>query len=87
MYFDDIVGDDTWLSSEYTGQRLAIEEYNKQRTMQKICPDYFLLEAHRIPWFSSMIRIFHDFSHPKYNDYVADAAQNYHENRIRLRLS
>ena len=87
MYFDDIIGDDIWLCSKYTGQRLAIEEYNKQHKMQKICLDYFLLEAHRIPWFSSMIRIFHDFSHPKYNDYVADAAQIYHENRIRLRLN
>jgi hypothetical protein len=87
MYFDDIVGDDTWLCSEFTGERLAIEEYNEQHSMQKICPNYFLLEARRIPWFSSMIRIFHDFSHPNYNDYIADAAQIYHESRIRLRLN
>jgi hypothetical protein len=85
MYFDDIIGDDVWLCNDYTGERLAIEEYNKNHSMQKICPDYFLLEAHRIPWFSSMIRIFHDFLHPRYNDYIADDEQIYLENRIRLR--
>ena len=85
MCFNDIIGDDVWLYDDYTGERLAIEEYNKNHSMQKICPDYLLLEAHRIPWFSSMIRIFYDFLHPRYNDYIADYEQIYVENKIRLR--
>jgi len=57
MYFDDIVGGDIWLSNDYTGQRLAIDEFNKKHELQKIYPNYYLMEEYRIPWFSSMIRI------------------------------
>ena len=28
MYFDDIVGDETWLCNEFTGELLAIDEFN-----------------------------------------------------------
>lgn len=86
MYFDDIIGTDLWLTNDYTGERLAIDEFNAKHRMQKICQNYSLLEDYRIiPWFSSMIRIYHDFSHQRYNDYVGDAEQRDHENRIRLR--
>ena len=84
MYFDDIVGGDIWLSNDYTGQRLAIDEFNKKHELQKIYPNYYLMEEYRIPWFSSMIRIYHDFAHPRYNDYIADSEQIDHENRIKL---
>jgi hypothetical protein len=68
-----------------TGERLAINEFNKKHELKKICPNYYLLEVDRVPWFSSMIRIYHDFSHPRYNDYVADAEQDYLQNRIILK--
>ena len=84
MYFDDIVGGDIWLSNDYTGQRLAIDEFNKKHEFQKIYPNYYLMEEYRIPWFSSMIRIYHDFADPRYNDYIADSEQIDHENRIKL---
>ena len=29
MYFDDIKGNNTWLASEYTGELLAINEFNE----------------------------------------------------------
>ena len=35
MYFDDVIGDDVWLCNEYTGQRLAIEEFNETHTEQE----------------------------------------------------
>jgi len=84
MYFDDIVGGDIWLSNDYTGQRLAIDEFNKKHELQKIYPNYYLMEEYRIPWFSSMIRIYHDFADPRYNNYIADSEQIDHENRIKL---
>ena len=85
MYFDDIIGDDVWLSNDYTGERLAINEFNAKHELQKICPNYYLLEQYGLSWFSSMIRIYHDFTHPRYNDYVGDAEQLDHENRIKLK--
>jgi hypothetical protein len=85
MYFDDIVGGDVWLSNDYTGERLAINEFNSNHELQKICPNYYLTEQYRIPWFSSMIRIYHDFSHPRYNEYVADSEQLELENLIKLK--
>jgi len=57
LYFDDIVGGDIWLSNDYIWQRLAIDEFNKKHELQKIYPNYYLMEEYRIPWFSSMIRI------------------------------
>lgn len=85
MYFDDIVGGDVWLSNDYTGERLAIDEFNEKHKLQKICQNYYLLEECRIPWFSSMIRIYHDFQHPRYNDYIASSEQLEIENRIKLK--
>jgi len=29
MYFDDVVGDDIWPCNKFTGQRLAIKEFNR----------------------------------------------------------
>ena len=37
MYFDDIIGDDTWLCNEFTGERLAIREFNQEHRSKKIC--------------------------------------------------
>lgn len=85
MYFDDIVGGDVWLSNDYTGENLAIREFNEKHELQKICPNYYLIEQYRMPWVSSMIRIYHDFKHPKYNDYIAESEQIGLENRIKLK--
>jgi hypothetical protein len=85
MYFDDIVGDDTWLCNEFTGQRLAIEEFNQQHASKKICKDYFVSKKYPDSWWADLIYIYHDFAHPRYNDFVADKEQMAHEAGIRLR--
>jgi hypothetical protein len=85
MYFDDIIGSDIWLSNDYSGERLAINEFNTKHELQKICSNYYLTEEYRVPWFSSMIRIYHDFSHPRYNEYVGESEQLEHEITIKLR--
>ena len=38
-YFDDIMG---WGYSDYTGERLAIHEFNREHAMRKISPHYSL---------------------------------------------
>lgn len=85
MYFDDIVGDDTWLCNEYTGERLAIEEYNREHATKKICRNYFASQRYRTSWWADLIYIHHDFAHPRYNEFVADREQMGHESRITLK--
>jgi hypothetical protein len=56
MYFDDIIGNDLWLCNEFTGERLAIAEFNQRQSLQKICQMIY-------PRLSSyQIRIYHDFA-------------------------
>jgi hypothetical protein len=85
MYFDDIVGNNhTWLCSEYTGERLAIEEFNQQHKSNKICRNYYVPKIYPDARWTDQIYIHHDFGHPRYNEFVADSEQVGHENSIRL---
>jgi hypothetical protein len=76
MYFDDVQGDNTWLVSEFAGELLAIDEFNKQHQSKKIA-----LNRCGLP----QVFIYHDFDHPRYNEFVADIEQNWHEAGIKLR--
>jgi hypothetical protein len=69
-YFDDIVGDEVALYNDYTGERLAIAEFNLSHELQKISPAYHLLGRAREWWHPRMF-VFHDFEHPRYNDFVS----------------
>jgi hypothetical protein len=84
MYFDDLVGDDTWLCNEYTGERLAIKEFNQKHEYKKICKNQFVSKRYPNSWWPDLIYIHHDFKHPRYNDFVADKEQAEHQNAIRL---
>jgi hypothetical protein len=74
-YFDDTVGEETELFNDYTGQRLAINEFNQAHQAIKFSPPYHLL-ARRIaePWYHQMW-ICHFFAHSRYNDFVSDEDQ------------
>lgn len=86
MYFDDIIGNDnTWLASEFTGELLAIEEFNKAHPLKKIAVNRFAAVAYPDQWWRHNIYIYHDFAHPKYNTFVADDEQTMHEAGIKLR--
>jgi hypothetical protein len=85
MYFDDIVGDDVWLCNEFTGERLSIEEFNQKHKSKKICKNYYVPKRFPNSWWPDLIYIYHDFEHPKYNDFVADREQLGHEGAIRLK--
>jgi hypothetical protein len=85
MYFDDIIGDDLWLCNEFTGELLAIEEFNLGHAHKKIAhnlPMRFQYPNDRWP---HQVYIHHDFEHPRYNDFVGEEEQRAHEDRIRLR--
>jgi hypothetical protein len=78
MYFDDIIGNNVWLCNEFTGERLAIAEFNQKHETQNISKNY---SAPKQYW-SDQIYIYHDFDHPKYNDFVAGKEQIEHQNSI-----
>jgi hypothetical protein len=71
-YFDDIFG---LTYSEYNGERLAINEYNVEHPMRKICPlhglRYFLPPRHRSKSWPDQIYLAHIFDHPLYNEHDA----------------
>ncbi len=83
MYFDDIIGNnETWLCNEFTGERLAIQEFNRDHDMRKISKDYYLPTKYPSQFWVEHMYVYHDFAHPKYNDFVADEEQNLHQRDI-----
>lgn len=84
MYFDDVKGNNTWLVSEFAGELLAIEEFNKKNSFRKIAANRCMPLAYPDQWWAHQIYIYHDFQHPKYNDFVAGDEQIGHETDIRL---
>ncbi len=66
-YFDDIMG---WGYSDYTGERLAIHEFNSEHSMRKIAPHYglkFFVPRQNVNsiWVECMY-FAHIFDHPLY---------------------
>ncbi len=81
-YFDDTIGTEVELYSDYTGQRAAIADFNASNTHRKIArPYYFEAKRSRAKWFSQIF-IYHDFNHPLYNKFVSSKAQ---ENPLNLK--
>ena len=71
-YFDDIVhGDPIAGINQFTGQCLAIDDYNKARNIKKLAADRSLLapRKYRAQW-HHQIFVHHDFSHPAYTSFV-----------------
>lgn len=71
-YFDDTIhGDPISGLNDFTGQCLAIEEYNRKRNIKKLSFDRSLLtpRKYRAQW-HHQIYLHHDFSHPDYTSFV-----------------
>jgi hypothetical protein len=74
-YFDDTNGTSVELYNDYTGERLAINEFNQTHTDIKLGLPYFLLARQLVePWYHS-IWICHFFKHTRYNDFVSEEDQ------------
>jgi hypothetical protein len=76
-YFDDTMGSREELYNEYTGELLAIREFNQQQEARKIALIHGLID-HRIiksSWCNAMY-VLHVFDHPFYNHYVPDRQDN-----------
>jgi hypothetical protein len=86
MYFDDIAGDEVALFNEYTGVRLAIQEFNASHTEQKICKTTYLGTGPTQEMWHDNIYIYHDFASADYCKFVAAANQQLPLNSDKSRL-
>lgn len=73
-YFDDTIGSDTELFSDFAGQRLAINEFNTEGQSIKLAKPYYLTCGTAATW-QHKIWIAHFFEHEKYNTFVSDDDQ------------
>lgn len=66
-YFDDVVGDDAELHCEWTGELLAIREFNEARSTMKLARISGLAYKRRVPadWHVKTY-VLHRFEHPDY---------------------
>lgn len=70
-YFDDVIGGDVELYSDFTGERLAIEEYNASHADRKIAVPYHLRGSRSIGQWQHHIWALHNFKHARYNEFVS----------------
>lgn len=70
-YFDDTIGPDEELHSSYTGELLAIKEFNRKNKSKKICKINGPIYKRKVPkgW-NEQVYILHLFNHPLYTEYI-----------------
>jgi len=70
-HFDDIVGPDEAQHSEYTGELLAIAEFNEKYKDRKIAKIHGLRDKRIAPCFwANQMYVLHLFEHPNYSTFV-----------------
>jgi hypothetical protein len=74
-YFDDIIGNNVVLYNNYTGERLAIYEFNNSHEKIKISSAFWLLARKNIEEWYHQIFITHLFGHRDYNKFIRDSMQ------------
>jgi hypothetical protein len=74
-YFDDIIGTEIESINDFTGERLAINEFNLENADRKFSIAYNLTcKANVLSWYNQ-IRILHFFSHLDYCNFIGDKNQ------------
>jgi len=73
-YFDDTIGSEIELYNDFTGERLAINEFNENSKNIKICAPYYLRAQKKEVW-HEQIWICHFFKHEKYNFFIGEQNQ------------
>lgn len=74
-YFDDIIGTELELHNDFTGERLAINEFNRDHDNIKFSIPYYMFAKKKIDLWLHKIRICHLFSHPQYNTFISTENQ------------
>jgi hypothetical protein len=75
-YFDDIVWPEAACYSQYTGELLAIDEYNTAHKTSKVAKvaNFRWTREHAAEW-NEQIYVHHDFTHPLYNTKLRSGEQ------------
>jgi hypothetical protein len=68
-YFDDIIGTENEMYNIYTGELLAIREFNKKNEFKKILLNQNLIAKSNESW-RYQIYYYHNFLHPNYNTFI-----------------
>lgn len=71
-YFDDIIGEE---HSDFTGERLAIADFNARSRNAKITQDHYLRYQALPQQWKYQIFTYHDFDHPDYCKFVGPQNQ------------
>jgi len=74
-YADDTLGSELELYSDYTGERLAINEFNLNHDSIKMALPYYLLSRKVVKYWYHQIWICHFFTHSRYNDFISKENQ------------
>ena len=82
-YFDDVVGSAEEMYSEFTGELLAINEFNNSNANKKISLNTNLQHLD-VSW-KNQIYYLHHFKHSKYNYYIDPKEQTSINNSINLK--
>jgi len=69
-YFDDTIGTEVELFNDYTGERLAINEFNQENRDIKLAQPYCLLSS-TVPIWHQQIWVSHFLKHTEYNVFVS----------------
>ena len=70
-YFDDLIGADDELHSQFAGEHLAINEFNAAHDTRKLGLITGLRWKRRIPsWWNDSSYVLHCFEHPLYSRYI-----------------
>lgn len=83
-YFDDILGTELEMYNEFSGELLAIEEFNMQNSSKKILLNKNLITSNNEKW-RSQIYYFHNFEHNDYNKFIGGTDQELLNKNLALR--
>jgi hypothetical protein len=75
VYFDDVIGNERELYNDFTGVRLAINEFNRDHDKRKLSPLYYLTATDPTTRWHHHMWSFHAFDHSRYGQFVSDADQ------------
>jgi len=73
-YFDDIIGNEDEMYGEFTGELLAIKDFNKNNLNKKIFLNQNLIAKSNEAW-RYQIYYYHDFLHEKYKTFIGNNEQ------------
>jgi len=76
-YFDDTIGGETELYGDFTGQRLAIHEFNDSHSRAKLTPIYYMRARPAAPAWHHKMWSLHFFEHADYDKFVGEENQQH----------